>query len=96
MRDLIKKLYAIAGKESSKLSRMLLFEVLKSIFEGVALGAIMLFLLKVFQNIFEHREVLIQDVYIVFGVAMLSVVGKILCSYMADRNKYIATYNMGA
>ncbi len=27
---------------------------------------------------------------------MLSVVGKILCSYMADRNKYIATYNMGA
>ena len=78
MRDLIKKLYAIAGKESSKLSRMLLFEVLKSIFEGVALGAIMLFLLKVFQNIFEHREVLIQDVYIVFGVAMLSVVGKIL------------------
>lgn len=96
MRDLIKKLYAIAGKESSKLSRMLLFEVFKSIFEGIALGAIMLFLLKVFQNIFEHREVLIQDVYIVFGVAMLSVVGKILCSYMADRNKYIATYNMGA
>ena len=96
MRDLIKKLYAIAGKESSKLSRMLLFEVFKSIFEGVALGAIMLFLLKVFQNIFEHREVFIQDVYIVFGVAMLSVVGKILCSYMADRNKYIATYNMGA
>ena len=96
MKELIKKLYMIAGKESSKISRMLLFEVLKSIFEGVALGAIMLLLLRVFQNIFEHRAVVIQDVYIVFGVALLSVVGKVLCSYLADRNKYIATYNMGA
>lgn len=96
MRELIKKLYMISGKESPKISRMLFFEVLKSIFEGVALGAIMLLLLKVFQNIFEHREVVIQDVYMVFGVALLSVTGKILCSYMADRNKYIATYNMGA
>lgn len=96
MRDLIKKLYAIAGKESSKISRMLFFEVLKSIFEGVGLGAIMLLLLKVFQNIFEHRKIIIQDVYIVFCIALLSIVGKILCSYMADRNKYIATYNMGA
>ncbi|MHA2655310.1 hypothetical protein [Streptococcus agalactiae] len=63
MKELIKKLYMIAGKESSKISRMLLFEVLKSIFEGVALGAIMLLLLRVFQNIFEHRAVVIQDVY---------------------------------
>lgn len=96
MRELIKKLYTIAGNESSRISRMFLFAVLKSIFEGGALGAILLVLLKVFQNIFEHREIVMQDVYNVFGVALLSVVGKIICGYMSDRSKYIATYNMGA
>lgn len=96
MRELIKKLYAIAGKEASKIKRMLFFEVLKSIFEGIALGAIMLLLLRVFQNIFEQRPVVMQDVYLVFGIAFFSVAGKIFCGYMADRNKYIATYKMGA
>lgn len=96
MRELIKKLYMIAGKESSKISRMFFFEILKSIFEGISLGAIMLLLLRVFQNIFEHRPVIMRDVYAVFGVSLLSVVGKVICSYMADRMKNIASYNMGA
>ena len=96
MRELVKKLYFISGKESSKISRMLFFEVIKSIFEGVSLGAIMLLLLKVFQNIFENRTVVMQDIYLVFLIALVAVIGKILFGYMADRNKYIATYNIGA
>lgn len=96
MRELVKKLYFISGKESSKISRMLFFEVIKSIFEGVSLGAIMLLLLKVFQNIFENRPVVMQDIYLVFLIALVAVIGKILFGYMADRNKYIATYNIGA
>lgn len=96
MKELIRKLYSIAGEESSKLNRMFFFEVLKSVFEGVSLGAIMLLLLRVFQSIFDHRTLVMQDVYAVFGIALLSVVGKILCGYMADRNKYIGTYRMGA
>lgn len=96
MRELVKKLYFISGKESSKISRMLFFEVIKSIFEGVSLGAIMLLLLKVFQNIFENRTVVIQDIYLVFLIALVAVIGKIIFGYMADRNKYIATYNIGA
>jgi ATP-binding cassette subfamily B protein IrtB len=96
MRELVRKLYMIAGNESSKISKMLFFEVIKSIFEGVALGATMLLLLKVFQNIFEDRTIMMRDVFLVFFVALISVIGKILCGYMADRNKYIATYNMGA
>lgn len=96
MRELLKKLYSIAGKESQKLSRMIVFEVVKSIFEGISLGAILFLLLKIFEKLFEQKEVVMNDVYIVFGIAVLSVAGKIVFGYLADRNKYIATYNLGA
>lgn len=96
MIELIKKLYIIAGKESSRISKMLFFEVLKSVFEGTGVGAVMFLLLRVFQNIFDHRAVVMQDIYVLSGVALLGVSGKILCAYMADRNKFIASYNMGA
>lgn len=96
MRELLKKLYSIAGKESQKLSRMIVFEIVKSIFEGISLGAILFLLLKIFEKLFEQKEVVMNDVYIVFGIAVLSVTGKIVFGYLADRNKYIATYNLGA
>lgn len=96
MRELLKKLYRIAGKESKKLSRMIVFEIVKSIFEGISLGAILFLLLKIFEKLFEQKEVVMNDVYIVFGIAVLSVAGKIVFGYLADRNKYIATYNLGA
>ena len=96
MRELLNKLYSIAGKESQKLSRMIVFEIVKSIFEGISLGAILFLLLKIFEKLFEQKEVVMNDVYIVFGIAVLSVAGKIVFGYLADRNKYIATYNLGA
>ena len=96
MRELLKKLYSIAGKESQKLSRMFVFEIVKSIFEGISLGAILFLLLKIFEKLFERKEVVMNDVYIVFGIALISVIGKIVFGYLADRNKYIATYNLGA
>lgn len=96
MRELLKKLYSIAGKESQKLSRMIVSEIVKSIFEGISLGAILFLLLKIFEKLFEQKEVVMNDVYIVFGIAVLSVAGKIVFGYLADRNKYIATYNLGA
>jgi len=96
MRELLKRLYSIAGKESKKLSRMIVFEIVKSIFEGISLGAILFLLLKIFEKLFEQKEVVMNDVYIVFGIAVLSVAGKIIFGYLADRNKYIATYNLGA
>lgn len=96
MRELLKKLYSIAGKESQKLSRMIVFEIVKSIFEGISLGAILFLLLKIFEKLFEQKEVVMNDVYVVFGIAVLSVAGKIVFGYLADRNKYIATYNLGA
>lgn len=96
MIELLKKLYSIAGKESRKLTKMLVFEVFKSIFDGISLGAILFLLLKVFEKTFEQKAVFVSDVYIVFGIATISVVGKILFGYLADRNKYVATYNIGS
>ncbi len=77
MFELLRKLYQIAGKESKKLNKLLIFEILKSIFESLVLGAVMLLLLRIFQNIFEHRPVVRSDVILVFVVAVVSVVGKI-------------------
>ncbi len=96
MLKLVKKLYEIAGEESKKISRMLIFEILKSIFEGVMLGSVMLLLYRVFQNLFEHRPIIRADILLVFAVALFSVIGKIFCAYKADCNKYIAAYRIGA
>lgn len=37
-----------------------------------------------------------RDVYIVFAIAVTSMIGKVVFGYLADRNKYIASYNLGA
>lgn len=96
MIDLIKKLYVVSGKESKKITNMLIGEVIKGIFEGIALGAVMFLLLKVCENIFEGKNITNNDVLLVFLIALSSVVGKIISGYIADRNKNIASYNMGA
>lgn len=96
MVELIRKLYKVAGKEDSKINRMFLFEFLKSSFEGLLLGAVMFLLMRVFQNIFESRSIIKADVILVFGIALLSVSGKIFFGYMSDFNKYTASYNIGA
>ncbi|MGP1488948.1 MAG: ABC transporter ATP-binding protein [Peptoanaerobacter stomatis] len=96
MRELIKKLYQVSGNQSKRITNMFIFEVIKNIFEGMTLGAVLLFLLKITQNIFEKREILNEDIISVFAVAFMSVTGKIFFGYMADRNKFIASYTMGA
>ena len=72
MRELLKKLYSIAGKESQKLSRMFVFEIVKSIFEGISLGAILFLLLKIFEKLFERKEVVMNDVYIAVSYTHLT------------------------
>lgn len=96
MIDLIKKLYIVAGKESKKITKMLIAEVAKGIFEGVALGALMLLLLKICENIFQGEVITKNDVLLIFIIMLISVTGKIISGYIADRNKNIASYNMGA
>ncbi|MCY6483815.1 ABC transporter ATP-binding protein [Clostridium aestuarii] len=96
MIDLMKKLYIVSGKESKKITNMLIAEVIKGIFEGITLGVVMLLLLKVCENIFGGKSITKNDVLLVFFIMLGSVVGKIVSGYIADRNKNIASYNMGA
>ncbi|UZW12546.1 hypothetical protein OSC52_11840 [Clostridium pasteurianum] len=42
MNELIKKLYDISGKECKKITNMMIAEVIKEVFEGIALGAVMI------------------------------------------------------
>ena len=47
MRELIKTLYEVSGSYSNKITKMLIFDVFKGVFEGVSLGAILLCLTKI-------------------------------------------------
>lgn len=96
MMELIKALYIVAGKYSKRITRMIIFDVLKGICESISLGAILLCLIKICENIFENREILIEDIYLVFILAATSLAGKIIFAYLADRNKYTASYSLGA
>ena len=40
MRELLKTLYEVSGSYSKRITKMLIFDVIKGIFEGVSLGAI--------------------------------------------------------
>lgn len=96
MRELIKTLYEVSGSYSKKITKMLIFDIFKGIFEGVALGAILFCLIKICENVFNGQPVLMKDVYVVFAIAAASMIGKIIFGYLADRNKYIASYSLGA
>ena len=96
MRELLKTLYEVSGSYSKRITKMLIFDVIKGIFEGVSLGAILFCLMKICESIFNDQSIVIKDIYTVFAIATMSVVGKILFGYLADRNKYIASYSLGA
>lgn len=96
MRELIKTLYEVSGSYSKRITRMLIFDVFKGLFEGVSLGAILFCLTKICENIFNGQTLSMKEVYIVFAIAVVSIIGKITFGYMADRNKYIASYSLGA
>ena len=96
MRELLKTLYEVSGSYSKRITKMLIFDVIKGIFEGVSLGAILFCLMKICESIFNAQSIVIKDIYTVFAIATMSVVGKILFGYLADRNKYIASYSLGA
>ena len=78
MRELIKTLYEVSGSYSKKITKMLIFDIFKGIFEGVALGAILFCLIKICENVFNGQPVLMKDVYVVFAIAAASMVGKII------------------
>ena len=75
---------------------MFIFDVFKGIFEGIALGAILFCLTKICENIFTGLSVVMNDIYTVFVISVISMMGKIVFGYLADRNKYIASYSLGA
>ncbi len=95
MRELIKMLYEVSGSYSKNITRMLIFDILKGVFEGFSLGAILFCLMKMCEKIFFGQAVVMNDVYIVFGIAAIGMVGKIMFGYLSDRNKYIASYSLG-
>ena len=96
MFDLLKKIYTVAGKQSKRITVLFVCDVFKSMFEGLTLGALGLFLLTVSRAVFQSQPVTNRDIFIVFCVMFVSIAGKIIFAYIADRNKNIAAYTMGA
>lgn len=96
MIELIKRLYIVAGKQSGRITKMLIFNTLKSFFESFMLGGVLFILMKICEGIFDNNPVVIKDVYTVAAIELVGVVGKITCGYFADKNKNTASYSFGA
>ena len=96
MIELIKRLYIVAGKQSGRITKMLIFNTLKSFFESFMLGGVLFILMKICEGIFDNNPVVIKDVYTVAVIELIGVVGKIACGYVADKNKNTASYSFGA
>ena len=96
MFDLLKKIYAIAGKQSKRITVMFICDMLKSIFEGFTLGGLGYFLLTLSRAIFQSQPVTKSNIITVFCILLAGLTGKIIFSYISDRNKNIASYTMGA
>ena len=96
MIELIKRLYTVAGKQSGRITKMLIFNTLKSFFESFMLGGVLFILMKICQGIFDNNPVVMKDVYTVAVIELVGVVGKITCGYFADKNKNTASYSFGA
>ena len=96
MFDLLKKIYAIAGKQSKRITTMFICDMLKSIFEGFTLGGLGYFLLTLSRAMFQSQPVTQRNIITVFCIMLVSLTGKIIFGYISDRNKNIASYTMGA
>ena len=96
MFDLLKKIYAIAGKQSKRITVMFICDVLKSMFEGCTLGALGYFLLTLSRAVFQGQPVTNAHIITVFCIMLASIIGKIIFGYISDRNKNIASYTLGA
>lgn len=96
MRELVRKLYIVAGEQSGRITKMLIFNTLKSFFESFMIGGILYLLMKICEAIFDNKAVTMNDVYIVALIEIIGVIGKITCGYFADKNKNIASYSLGA
>ena len=96
MFDLLKKIYAIAGKQSKRITTMFICDMLKSIFEGFTLGGLGYFLLTLSRAVFQSQPVTQRNIITVLCIMLVSLTGKIIFGYISDRNKNIASYTMGA
>ncbi|MGP1455540.1 MAG: ABC transporter ATP-binding protein [Treponema sp.] len=96
MFDLLKKIYAVAGKQSKRITVMFVCDVLKSVFEGCTLGALGYFLLTLSRAVFHAQPVTNRSIITVFCIMLAGITGKIIFGYISDRNKNIASYTMGA
>ena len=96
MFDLLKKIYAIAGKQSKRITVMFVCDMLKSVFEGFTLGGLGYFLLTLSRAVFQAQPVTKSNIITVFCIMLASMAGKIIFGYISDRNKNIASYTMGA
>ena len=96
MFDLLKKIYAVAGKQSKRITALFVCDIVKSMFEGLTLGALGLFLLTVSRAVFQSQPVTNAHIITVFCVMLAAITGKIVFGYIGDRNKNIAVYTLGA
>ena len=96
MSELIKKLYDIAGSYSKNITKMLIYDVIKGLSSGISTGALFLTLIKIMEQAIYQKPIEMTDIKSVVWLGIAGLVGKIIFGYAADRNKYLASYSLGA
>ena len=96
MPELLKNLYDVAGSYSKNVTKMFIYDVVKGMFEGFSMGALFLTLIKIMEYSLYERPINMVDIRNVVLLGIIGIVGKIIFGYAADRNKYLASYSLGA
>lgn len=91
MITVFKKIWSFAKDEQGNIKKSILTGFLNSIFNAVQIMAIYYVLLKIYNQSVEHK-----DIFIVFGILVISLVGKILTKNISQLQQTHAGYFMAA
>lgn len=91
MITVFKKIWDFAGEEQANIRKSILTGFLCAVFNAMQMGAVYCILLKIFDKGFS-----VKDIYIVSGILIVSLIGKIMMQYMSQLEQTHAGYFMAA
>lgn len=90
----INLLFEIAGQNGKYIKRMFVYRLLYSISFGLIIGAVLYFLMKISDSVFNKTTLTTNDVFIVFFIMLISVIGRVIFMYFSLKNKAIGQFNI--
>lgn len=96
MRNMIKLLFKVADTDTKYIKKMFLYRFFYSISVGFVIAGILYFLITVTNEIFYNEPITMFDVYVVFGIMLISFILRVIFMYFSLINKAICQFNITA